>query len=154
MGHVSFREGTLKLLQHSLSTKRSYNSEASNLQHQKNKKTASDIPPHHGSTPAPHWQRQWQHSCRAYPTWNDQCHAAKTKGMNLKFSAGYFQKIGVFPPKSSIFNRVFQYFHHPFLGVKSPYFWVDTQLHCLKASTCLPKYAACIIWLISLGNLL
>lgn len=25
---------------------------------------------HHGSTPALHWQRQWQHSCRAYPTWS------------------------------------------------------------------------------------
>ena len=27
-----------------------------------------------------------------------------------------FPKIGGFPPKSSLFNRVFHYFHHPFWG--------------------------------------
>ena len=32
-----------------------------------------------------------------------------------------FPKIVGFPPKSSIFNRVFHYFHHPFFGY--PYFW-------------------------------
>ena len=37
---------------------------------------------------------------------------------------GCFQKYGCLPPKSFIhFNRVFPYFHHPILGVKSPYFW-------------------------------
>ena len=28
----------------------------------------------------------------------------------------WFPKIGVFPPKSSHFDRVFYYFHHPFWG--------------------------------------
>ena len=27
-------------------------------------------------------------------------------------------------------NRVFHYFHHPFWGVKSPYFWFNTHLSC------------------------
>ena len=35
---------------------------------------------------------------------------------------GVEPKIGGKPPKSSIFNRVFHYFHHPFCGF-SPYFW-------------------------------
>ena len=33
-----------------------------------------------------------------------------------------FPKIMVFPPKSSISNRIFHYFHHLFWG-KHPYFW-------------------------------
>ena len=31
------------------------------------------------------------------------------------------------------FNRVFHYFHHPFWGVKSPYFWFNT--HVLPVGT-------------------
>jgi len=33
-----------------------------------------------------------------------------------------FAKMVGFPPKSSHFNRVFHYFHHPFWG-KTHYFW-------------------------------
>ena len=40
-----------------------------------------------------------------------------------------FPKIGVVkPPKSSHFNRVFHYFHHPFWGVYHPYFWFNTHI--------------------------
>ncbi len=30
--------------------------------------------------------------------------------------------------KSSISNRVFHYFHHPFWVVKSPFFWINIQM--------------------------
>lgn len=59
-----------QILQHSLWTKPSYNSEAKSNLRQPLKKKRQQPSHHHGSTPALHWQRQWQHSCRAYPTWS------------------------------------------------------------------------------------
>ena len=50
---------------------------------------------------------------------------------------------GKIPPKSSIFNRVFHDFHHPFWGV-SPYFWNPPTQHLNSKSrrsnvlTCAP----------------
>ena len=32
------------------------------------------------------------------------------------------------PPNHQLKNRVFHYFHHPFWGVKSPYFWFNTLM--------------------------
>ena len=55
---------------HSLWTKPSYNMEARSNLRQPFKKKRQQPSHHHGSTPALHWQRQWQHSCRAYPTWS------------------------------------------------------------------------------------
>lgn len=53
----------------------SYNMEANQTSGNHWKKRRQ--PSHHlGSTPAPHWQRQWQHSCRAYPTWSVKISAA------------------------------------------------------------------------------
>ena len=38
-----------------------------------------------------------------------------------------FPKIGI-PANHPPFNRVFHYFHHPFWGVKSPYFWFNIHM--------------------------
>ena len=40
--------------------------------------------------------------------------------MGVSKNSGFF-------PKSSILNRVFHYFHHPFWGF-SPIFWISTQM--------------------------
>ena len=45
-----------------------------------------------------------------------------------------FPKIGGNPPKSSILNRVFHYFHHPFWEI--PYFWKHPCKDRLDRSNC------------------
>ena len=51
------------------------------------------------------------------PNWIRGCYLCKVKMKNI----WVFPKIVGFPPKSSIFNRVFHYFHHPFWS--TPNFW-------------------------------
>ena len=50
------------------------------------------------------------------------------KILNLTRFIWMFPKIVGFPPKSSIFLRVFHYFHHPFWGF-SPYLWFNTHIN-------------------------
>ena len=77
-------------------------------------------------------------------TWD---HFPKVRGNewnNIQYSAfrfaliWMFPKIVGFPPKSSIFNRVFHYFHHPFWGVLS--LFLETPISASRAwnmtSTC------------------
>jgi len=51
----------------------------------------------------------------------------KGLGNPWKFNMGVFLKLVGFPPKSSIFNGVSHYVHHPFWG-KKPYFWFNTHM--------------------------
>ena len=41
---------------------------------------------------------------------------------------GVSKNRGCFPPNHPFVHRVFHYFHHPFCGVKSPYFWFNTHV--------------------------
>ena len=123
------------LLQHSLSTKRCYNSEASNLQHKKKKLLATSHP-------------SWQHTCPALTApmaafmqgvshlkWSVPC--SKEQGEWISsFQLGISKNSGV-SPQIIHFNKVFHYFHHPFWGITSPYFRVD--MFCCTGISLGPK---------------
>ncbi len=61
-----------------------------------------------------------------------------------------WQNIGVSKnsgtPKSSHFNRVFHYFHHPFWGSNSPYFWFNTHIFGGNFPPDLVKISRFVTW--------
>ena len=70
-------------------------------------------------------------------------------GGKKKWDSGWckwvFPKIGV-PPQIIHFNRVFPYFHHPFWGAESPYFWFNTQMRWYASEYHCDQLIACFLW--------
>ncbi len=55
---------------------------------------------------------------------------------------GCFQEEGwKTPPNHPFVHRVFPYFHHPFLGVKSPYFWKQPEIEIGAPQFLMPSKA-------------
>ena len=50
-----------------------------------------------------------------------------------------FPKIMV-PPNHPFVHRVFHYFHHPFWGVKYPYFWFNTHISRVLSHVWAPTF--------------
>ena len=51
------------------------------------------------------------------PPWRSSKNTSPLRFLGHKRNIWMFPKIVGFPPKSSHFNRVFHYFHHPFWGI-------------------------------------